>query len=314
MWKLLLGILGTLIILILIIKLFFKKSLRKSNLFEEGVYKKELINSENEGIILGSKKKIGKESGEKIEGFLSKMIKRIKGLFGKDDKETEKNNEERDENVEEKIRTRIRKINPAEKNQSQIRGNKKKSSNYPPKRKSPQKENRIKSSYKRGVSGGTIGKTESKEGDENQEISTVKRVFSPGSKIKISNESDIMKNLENPKLKKLFGILKLKNIVLFKEIDKLFQNKREFEEFLIEKTMDYLKERYEALKTDLSKLRKKGASVKILEIEILSITPKIKMFKATLDDKDFERVLNIFEKLEKEAIEIAEKWKINMEE
>jgi hypothetical protein len=124
-------------------------------------------------------------------------------------------------------------------------------------------------------------------------------------KLVILSEVDIIGNIENDNLKSIFELLKLKGISFLKEFNKTFASKKDFEKFLIEKMIDYLKSRHEVLKSKMSKLRKKGVSIKILEIEMVSAPYKIKKFKATLDKKDLDKLIDFFEETEKEINELA---------
>lgn len=133
-------------------------------------------------------------------------------------------------------------------------------------------------------------------------------------KIKIYSEEDIANNIKDPKLKKIYETLKIKNVIFLKGTAKGFETEREVELFLVETTINRLNERFDALKSNLSKLRKKGVSIKILEIEVLLIPSKIKVFKSTLKEQDLQKVLSLFEEFEKEIARIVEKENISLEE
>jgi hypothetical protein len=151
-----------------------------------------------------------------------------------------------------------------------------------------------------------------------REIIKLKQANKPssgsGSGFEIKNEQDLLKNVEDKKLKEILSFLGEKNAFVFKEINKSFKDKKELEEFLTEKVMDYLNSLLISYKEKISKIRKKGVPMKIPEMQTFMITSKIKMFKATMAKKDLDKIFEIFNQIDSHISKTIEEKKINLEE
>jgi hypothetical protein len=77
-------------------------------------------------------------------------------------------------------------------------------------------------------------------------------------------------------------------------------NQKEVEKYMKEQIINFLKDRCDNLKSRISESRKKGKDVKIAEITVMSLPLKIKIFNATFKKKDFDKIFQIEESVEKE--------------
>lgn len=324
MWLILIiiGVVILLLVVLFLLAIFVKKSIKESIFSKEGFYKKDNLDLRPRKIHIGSKKR--KKGTSKVRGNQENSVEEDKSGSGGSGSLDEKGEEAKNRmanKLEEIRRKREAKNVSGDLNSAGVPGNPLiqqggvKKTNIGQKTDKSPKDNSKKILKKRRESSPGTESTGTNIGEMIQQAAgKLGGKFSSGGMIKISNEKDIMKNIDNPKLKKVLEVLQLKNIIVFGKIEKSFENKQELEKFLIEGLIEYLKEKFEILKTKLSKLRKKGASVKMLEIEIMAITPKIKMFKATLNNVDLKKVLDLFEKAERDVSIIAQENKINLEE
>jgi hypothetical protein len=121
--------------------------------------------------------------------------------------------------------------------------------------------------------------------------------------IKISNLEDLLKKLENEELKSILLLLKERNISVIETTvtTKSFMSLKDIINFLKEEIVNYLKDRYENIKIDLSQLRRKGKDVSNITIKLMSVPLKINLFKSSFLKKDFTNVILILESIESEV-------------
>jgi len=120
-------------------------------------------------------------------------------------------------------------------------------------------------------------------------------------KIRAGNKrlEEIFNALKNKELKDILNYLN-KIYPLEKLSSRKFDSEEELAKFLKERSVDFLHGRHHELKEEMSKLRKEGRDVNDVDLRLMSIPLKIKLFEVSLNKKDFYKVINLIEKVEKE--------------
>ena len=134
--------------------------------------------------------------------------------------------------------------------------------------------------------------------------------------IRISNFEELSDKLKNKEIDTVLDYFKTKKYsLLIKRIsNRRFKSRKEIINFLKEEIINFLGSSHGELKDRISGLRKKGEDVTDLELRLMVIPLKINVFKASFYRKDFDKVVKLLDKIEKETKEyedkVAEKQKI----
>lgn len=78
-----------------------------------------------------------------------------------------------------------------------------------------------------------------------------------------------------------------------------FVSKKDFVKTLCEELVNLLREANKELGFRASKIRKKGKNIRDVELKLMSVPLKIKIFEATYTKKDFDKVIFLMESLDK---------------
>lgn len=130
----------------------------------------------------------------------------------------------------------------------------------------------------------------------------------PPQYIKITNFKQLIDSLNDNDLKDILNYLEdLKLDFIDNEIiTKNFLSIKDLIEFIKNELSNYLKDKYNNLKSDISDLRKKGKDMTDLSLKLLSIPLKIKIFESSFSRKDFSNCLDLMMKIEQEIKAIKE--------
>lgn len=116
----------------------------------------------------------------------------------------------------------------------------------------------------------------------------------------LSNQEKIQILISRIKDKRLLNLVQyikdknfdLSNLILSNQVD------QDLSTSLSNFIANYLKDRYETIKSEISSLRKKGKDVSSITLKSLSIPFKIKIFQASFDMVDFDKIIKIMESTE----------------
>lgn len=124
--------------------------------------------------------------------------------------------------------------------------------------------------------------------------------------IKIDDLNSLSKKLNDKDMVYVLDYLKKENYSLIEKLflGKTFDSENEFIEYLKEEIARFLESEVNLLKNRLSDLRKKGIDVSELTLKVMSIPLKIKIFSASFNKKDFDRVVFMINKMDSEIKEI----------
>jgi len=119
----------------------------------------------------------------------------------------------------------------------------------------------------------------------------------------------VLKELKNTDLGLILDSLKKEQFsFLINKLMKLnFASKSEFIKSLNEDLVNLLLEANNELKERLSSLRKKGKNVKSIDLRIMTVPLKVKIFSATYSKKDFDKVIEIMKGIDAELKSVEEK-------
>ncbi|GEM_PF-5790489 len=176
---------------------------------------------------------------------------------------------------------------------------------------SEQKEEIKKTKQKKEVSGYVsspekkkdiiIGEKEKKRLMEKYKTDTAFK--KPPYQIEIKDIDSLSKKLKDETSVYILEYLRKKDYAL---VDKLFLGKtfgseKELEKYLKEETVKLLLLEVDSLKARVSELRKKGGDINYSDFQIMPIPLKIKLFSASFDRKDFDRIIAMLEKASAEV-------------
>lgn len=126
--------------------------------------------------------------------------------------------------------------------------------------------------------------------------------------IKIKNLEELSKRLKNKDLIYILDFLKKEDYALLERLflGKQFKSQSEFINYFKEEFVRFLNSEVNILKGRLSDLRKKGKDVSQLDLKIMAIPLKIRLFAATFSKKDFDKVTNLLKEAD-DALKLKEK-------
>jgi hypothetical protein len=117
---------------------------------------------------------------------------------------------------------------------------------------------------------------------------------------KISDLTEVAERLKDKEFVSILAYLGERGYQIKKEIlNKEFNSNEELYEFLKEDLLNFLRSEYGALKEKVSLIRRKGKDVEYEWLKLMMIPSKINIFKSTLKRKDFNKVINLIEDLER---------------
>jgi hypothetical protein len=133
----------------------------------------------------------------------------------------------------------------------------------------------------------------------------------PAVLIRIDKLEDIAKHLNDSNMEHILDYLKNENYAILQQflIGKTFNSEKEFINYLKEEIIRFLNSEVNLLKDSISRLRKKGADVGELSFKVMSVPLKIKLFEASFETKDFDRVVLLLKQLEEEIKTMEESLK-----
>jgi len=139
--------------------------------------------------------------------------------------------------------------------------------------------------------------------------------------IKVDDLSSLSKKLGNRDIAHVLEYLKKENYSLIEKlfVGKTFDSEDEFMRYLQEEIVRFLESEVGLLKERISGLRKKGLDVSDIDYRVMSVPLKIKLFSASFNRNDFDKVVLMIDKIDEElkkfelAREHAEKEKENRE-
>jgi len=106
--------------------------------------------------------------------------------------------------------------------------------------------------------------------------------------------------IEDEKLKETIEFVKSKNLVKLNPRIK-FENYIEAENYFKEELGNFLNDKYNDIHEKVSEIRKEGKEATVITFKLMMIPLKIKIFLATCEKKDFEKVLNMIEEVKNET-------------
>lgn len=119
--------------------------------------------------------------------------------------------------------------------------------------------------------------------------------------IRIGGFEDASNLIKNEDIRSILKYLKSKNYSIEKLLkDRKFDSKKELIKFLKEILVSFLNDEYNELKGKVSTLRKKGVDESHIELRLMSVPLKIKLFEASFHKKDFDKVINLTDSIEQE--------------
>jgi hypothetical protein len=126
--------------------------------------------------------------------------------------------------------------------------------------------------------------------------------------IKINNLEDILTYSKNESLVNIIKMLNEQGYLIIKDrlLKKEFDTISELLKYIKEEIHSSLNPEYEDIKQNLSILRKQGKDVNELNFEAMRIPFKIKIFKATFKEKDFNNVFNLIMEIKTEIKKIEQ--------
>jgi hypothetical protein len=114
-----------------------------------------------------------------------------------------------------------------------------------------------------------------------------------------------MDKIYDEKLKETINFVKSKNLIkLNSNIN--FEDYKEAENYFKEELGAFLNGKYSEVHEKVSEIRKIGREATVLTFKLMMIPLKIKIFLATCEKKDFEKVLNMISEIEREI----SKWEL----
>ena len=113
------------------------------------------------------------------------------------------------------------------------------------------------------------------------------------------NYKNFLNLIKDENLLSILREFKEKDLIKFQE-GSHGNTSEETEKYLREKILDYLKDKYESTKYQVSLLRRKGIDTKMIDFKLMSVPLKIKIFKSTSSKKDFDTLTGIFERINKD--------------
>lgn len=142
-------------------------------------------------------------------------------------------------------------------------------------------------------------KPEEKNKEDKQKLKGEKK---KGIVVRVDNLDELAKRLKNKNIEYVLQYLKKENYSLLEKIflKKTFESEKEFVDYLKEEIVVFLESQCNGLKDRISYLRKKGKDVKDMEFKVLSIPLKIRVFQASFESKDFDKVINLLTNLDEE--------------
>jgi hypothetical protein len=119
--------------------------------------------------------------------------------------------------------------------------------------------------------------------------------------IKIKDLDKLAKRIKNKDVAYIFEFLKKENYSLIEKmlLGKKFKSEEEFVEYFKEEFIVFLNSEVTSLKERVSYLRKKGEDLGGLDLKIMSIPLKIRLFSATFSKKDLDKVTDLLEESDK---------------
>jgi len=127
---------------------------------------------------------------------------------------------------------------------------------------------------------------------------------------RISSLDEALKKINDKELVEILKYLEKEGYDVKKEIlNKKFDSAKELRDFLKEILVSFLMNKYEALKEKISLLRKSGRDVEYEWLKLMMVPSKIEIFKSTLARKDFNKVMELIDSLEKELKKYEEDLK-----
>jgi hypothetical protein len=110
----------------------------------------------------------------------------------------------------------------------------------------------------------------------------------------------VVKNIDDSNLAEVVKIFDKRKLIKFNDKDIILETKKDVEEFVKQKIFEYLENKQNMLYEKISELRKKGADTKDIEFQLMSLPLKIKVFKATLKNKDSDKILEMIKIIDKQ--------------
>ncbi len=136
-----------------------------------------------------------------------------------------------------------------------------------------------------------------------------------GMMIKVNDLDSLSKRLKDKEVVHVLNHLKKENYALIEKLflGKTFGSENEFMEYLKEEIVIFLESEVNLLKDRLSDLRKKGLDVNDLALKVMAIPLKIKLFSASFEIKDFDKIISMLDKRDLE-IKKVEQEEVKKEE
>lgn len=106
--------------------------------------------------------------------------------------------------------------------------------------------------------------------------------------------------IEDEKLRETIEFVKSRNLVKLNPNIK-FDNYIEAENYFKEELGNFLTDKYNDVHEQVSEIRKEGKEATVITFKLMMIPLKIKIFLATCEKKDFEKVLNMIEEVKNET-------------
>lgn len=125
--------------------------------------------------------------------------------------------------------------------------------------------------------------------------------INPLQKDKDNNMSNLNKEeykIVDEKLKETLEFAKKNNLINLNTKIK-FDNNLEAENYFKEELGNFLTDKYNDIHEQVSEIRKEGKEATVITFKLMMIPLKIKVFLATCEKKDFEKVLNMIDEVKK---------------
>jgi hypothetical protein len=133
-----------------------------------------------------------------------------------------------------------------------------------------------------------------KEDDEERKKRLKERVD-----VNAKDFGEVIKNIDDPHLTEVVKIFDERRLINFTDKDITLETKKDVEEFVKQKIFEYLENRKNMLYEKVSELRKKGADTRDIDFEIMALPLKIRVFQATLRNRDSDKILEMIQNLNK---------------
>jgi hypothetical protein len=118
--------------------------------------------------------------------------------------------------------------------------------------------------------------------------------------------------LEDKSISSLLDLLKLNKFIIdLSLLDKEYDSKKDFMELLKKLISTLLNDKYLYLKSELSKLRRKGLDINDLDMRLMSVPLKIKVFISSFTDKDLNSLIVIINEIETDILNLKKKNNID---